>query len=101
MVDFDNDRLLPMEANTQQPDNTATQSNACTIPNFCTVNEPNAFNTQHIHTVNQTSDSPPDPQILPLAKNLNGTSTTLALKNSAQFFPKKSTLVVQLTPRSK
>jgi hypothetical protein len=40
-------------------------------------------------------------QIFPRPKNLNGTSTHLLLKYSAQFLPKKSTLVVQLTPLSK
>lgn len=37
---------------------------------------------------------------LPRFKNLTGKSTHLALKNSATFFPRKSTVVVLETPRS-
>lgn len=39
--------------------------------------------------------------ILPRSRNLTGTSTNLALRNSAVFFPRKSYVLVQLTPRSR
>ncbi|KIW34199.1 uncharacterized protein PV07_00992 [Cladophialophora immunda] len=38
---------------------------------------------------------------LPLAKNFTGTSTYRALKNSAQFLPRKSTVLVLVAPRSR
>ena len=50
-----------------------------------------------LHTL--TSLSAPS-HSLPLLKNLVGTSTYLLLKNSAQFFPKKSILLVLVTPLS-
>lgn len=38
---------------------------------------------------------------LPLSRNLLGTSTHLALRNSATFLPRKSYVLLQLTPRSR
>src|ERR1700761_8676946 len=62
----------------------------------CVIVDTSSTNVHSLLTYN----FPLTPSLL-LPKNLRGTSTSLARRNSATFFPRKSTVLVQLTPRSK